>query len=549
MSMLAADYEDVFAGRPDDLETGASSLRTSAAAIGRATEALRTLVEGQSSNATDAISGVAEKTATDLEKAETRYSGTAGALQTFAVELRPIQSTARAAVTSAEFYETRTYRYETDISEKMSEITRAEAVGDPTEDLWDEYRSLNRQLGNAHQYVQDARDALHKARQDIRDAADRAISAIDTAIEDGSDSFGDDWNQFWSGVGEVFAAIGRWVSDVLDTIIKALIDILAVLLTIVIVLLIVVVALIVLGALLVASPLTMLALLIAGGLVIIALVVTLAIVRALSDTLKPDPTVTRKDDAPASDDRGGVDSAFDSSAEVDNLGNNPDGTGPDESGVIKVVKVIGPDGTVSWRVTLPSTQDWVMGPDNGLLGDAGATNDLDSNIALMLTPEMRTQYERAVMEALRQAGVKGGPDGDPILLVGFSQGGIMAGHLAANRSDSYNFQAIMVAGAPIDGMAIPDSTTVVSFQHEGDPVHQLDAITLNGGPKNTDNWITFEAAAEDPGHAHNAVQYGYTLEDNLDEVIKFAPELEDFFVGDDDDQSTYVDAEYYEWAE
>lgn len=49
-----------------------------------------------------------------------------------------------------------------------------------------------------------------------------------------------------------------------------------------------------------------------------------------------------------------------------------------------------------------------------------------------------------------QGGIKGGPNGDSVMLVGFSQGGILAGHLAAYRSDDDNFGAVVVCGAPIE---------------------------------------------------------------------------------------------------
>ena len=70
MSALEAEYEDVFAGRPDTLSARATALQTAADAIGRATRSLRALVDGQTSSATDAISETAEGTATALERAE-----------------------------------------------------------------------------------------------------------------------------------------------------------------------------------------------------------------------------------------------------------------------------------------------------------------------------------------------------------------------------------------------------------------------------------------------------------------------------------------------
>jgi len=57
-----------------------------------------------------------------------------------------------------------------------------------------------------------------------------------------------------------------------------------------------------------------------------------------------------------------------------------------------------------------------------------------------------------------------GPD-DPVMLTGWSQGGIMAGTLASDPDCAFNIQAIFVSGAPIDAMNIPDSVSVLSVQH------------------------------------------------------------------------------------
>ncbi|MFC7925901.1 hypothetical protein [Microbacterium laevaniformans] len=94
------------------------------------------------------------------------------------------------------------------------------------------------------------------------------------------------------------------------------------------------------------------------------------------------------------------------------------------------------------------------------------------------------------------------------MLVGFSQGGILAGHLAAYRSDDDNFGAVVVCGAPIDNMPIPDRTRVISVQHEGDPVPKLGFFTP---PPTRPNWQTITSAA--PGNPtdvtkiHDAGQY------------------------------------------
>ncbi len=550
MSALEADFADVLAGDPELLGTRAGTLNTSAAAIGRATEALNALVDGQTSNATDAISEVALQAKSALEKAEARYTGTAGALQTFAVELAPIQSTARAAIANAEYYESRSYRIESDIHDNQNAITRAEAEGSPTEGLWDEHRRLNNQLGAAHQAVEDARRALYRARDDIRSAADRAIASIDSAISDGSDSFADDWNQFWAGVGDVFSAIAEWAEDFFTDLASALIDIIATVLTALLVVLLVVVALVaaiaLLGVLLLAPEL-LIPLLLAIGAALVLLVGALILVRVGSDVGKETPTVEPYEPTRDGGSSAGLADVFGEAAFVDDEG------GADQT-VVKVEKIVAADGSVSWRIVLPSTQDWqalastMSGEDFALfqaMQDSGKVNDVDSNMALVLFPSLRTQYERAVVEAMEQAGIQGGPHGDPVMLVGFSQGGILAGHLAANRSDAYNFAAIVVCGAPIDNMPIPDSTQVISVQHEGDPVPTLDFFT---DPPVRDNWQTITDTA--PGNPsavdeiHNVDQYGLTLEEHLQDVEDLE-NFNQFFDGPD----SYTEAEYYAWHE
>ena len=69
MSALSVKFEDVFAGRPDPLESGAADLVTAADAIERATESLRALVDGQESLSTDVIAETASQVARSLSRA------------------------------------------------------------------------------------------------------------------------------------------------------------------------------------------------------------------------------------------------------------------------------------------------------------------------------------------------------------------------------------------------------------------------------------------------------------------------------------------------
>ena len=80
-------------------------------------------------------------------------------------------------------------------------------------------------------------------------------------------------------------------------------------------------------------------------------------------------------------------------------------------------------------------------------GDTEAMNDLGSHLALT-EPDQQAAHERAVIEAMHAAGI------DPVMLVGFSQGGILAARMAASHPQPFAIDAIAVAGAPIDAMEL-----------------------------------------------------------------------------------------------
>ena len=214
-----------------------------------------------------------------------------------------------------------------------------------------------------------------------------------------------------------------------------------------------------------------------------------------------------------------------------------DRMGGDDRSVVDVKRLLDDDGTVRWVVSLPSTMDW------GVPSDRPATNDLDSNLALMLAPERSTQYERAVHEALSQAGVNAS---DPVMFVGFSQGGIMAAHLASNRADMYNVQGVLTVGSPIGTFDIDPDIAVVSVEHEWDSVHRLDM-----GPVPTPaEGITLVRGGVDHTHileAHNGMNYAQTVEKHDDAHGGSISSLFADFLPRDDDVE--VAREQYYWSE
>ena len=165
---------------------------------------------------------------------------------------------------------------------------------------------------------------------------------------------------------------------------------------------------------------------------------------------------------------------------------------------IRVITVAGDP--PRYIVQIPSTQSWDP--------TAGATpNDLTSDTAAMMGRQ--TALASAVEAAMQKAGIK---QTDPVMLEGFSLGGITAGAMAADPALHYNITHVVTAGAPISHFAIPSTVKVLSLEFNEDPVARLD------GSANPDrsNWTTVnenaptlsgEASAPGILGAHNSDRY------------------------------------------
>ncbi|GGE82055.1 hypothetical protein [Mycetocola zhadangensis] len=158
-----------------------------------------------------------------------------------------------------------------------------------------------------------------------------------------------------------------------------------------------------------------------------------------------------------------------------------------------------------WVVQIPSTQGWAT--------EAGSTpNDVTSDLHAM------AGYPTALADAVRQAMAEAGIGAtDPVMLEGFSLGGITAGMMAADKSLPFNVTHVVTAGSPIARFPIDPDIQVLALEHSEDPVARLDG---RGNPVGS-NWTTVQTdapwlASEDqaPGiaGAHSAERYGMTAQ-------------------------------------
>jgi hypothetical protein len=150
----------------------------------------------------------------------------------------------------------------------------------------------------------------------------------------------------------------------------------------------------------------------------------------------------------------------------------------DHQGDIDVRLVTAADGSRSYIVDIPGTRDWHPVPGR----HDGALNDLGTNLHAMGGES--TAYEQAVAEALRQAGA--GPT-DPVMLIGHSQGGIVATDAADHfvSSGQFNVTHVVTLGAPVGRLEVPDSVSMLSVENHNDVVAHLDAADNPDTPNRT----------------------------------------------------------------
>jgi hypothetical protein len=215
-------------------------------------------------------------------------------------------------------------------------------------------------------------------------------------------------------------------------------------------------------------------------------------------------------------------SLFQGAGEIDRNG-DPDGDQTGNFANIRIVDRVDADGNHHWIVQIPSTQNWSPTP--------GATpNDLSSDLAA--EAQHQTVLLQAVTEAMAAAGIS---ETDPVMLAGFSLGGITAGLMASDPTiqKDYNVTNVVTAGSSIANFDIPSTVDVLSFEHEGDLVPATDGAHNPA----TSNQVTVFDAPIGSGSPHDAGKYAVTagdFQDSADPNAQYFTESSQQFFGDGD---------------
>jgi hypothetical protein len=209
------------------------------------------------------------------------------------------------------------------------------------------------------------------------------------------------------------------------------------------------------------------------------------------------------------------------------------GSDPSSHGDVRITRIDNGTGTPAYVVSIPGTETWSP--------SAGATGrDLTANLALVAGDP--TAAAESVRLAMDQAHI---PPGSPVMLVGHSQGGIIAGTLASDPAfvQQYGVTNVMTYGAPIDHLDIDPSVRVMQVQHTTDVVPRLDLGGLRTGsdpiPSHQPGVVL-----DNPGHFwelatnHSYVEYANSVRDELGastpegEILRqYQASLGQFFVG------------------
>ena len=162
---------------------------------------------------------------------------------------------------------------------------------------------------------------------------------------------------------------------------------------------------------------------------------------------------------------------FDAPQDLDDLLADLADVGGGDDGVVTVQQVTAADGSTSYIVQLPGTDDFL---------DEDGIRNMGSNLNLIAGDD--TAYGDAVAQALAAAGV---PSDAPLMLVGHSQGGMQAAALAADPDFGFDVTHVVTAGSPIATSGVPDDVQVLSLENTGDVVPLLDGEPNPGSANHT----------------------------------------------------------------
>lgn len=141
---------------------------------------------------------------------------------------------------------------------------------------------------------------------------------------------------------------------------------------------------------------------------------------------------------------------------------------------MRVTEVSQADDSSAYIVTVPGTNALFHFPGSVTGGDEA----FDNTANLELQAGERSASMEAAME---EAGIE---PGDPVMLQGHSQGGMVTAELTRDEEfmDRYTVTHMITEGAPNDSRSISPGVQTLAIEHSNDPVPELDLGDRLAGP-------------------------------------------------------------------
>lgn len=160
-----------------------------------------------------------------------------------------------------------------------------------------------------------------------------------------------------------------------------------------------------------------------------------------------------------------------------------------QAGQVAIQRLEHADGSRSWVVAIPGTEGW------------GGVYSWNSDFAL--ASGGASAAAAVVAQAMKQAGIA---PGEPVVLAGHSQGGMIAARIATDPvlQRQFTMRALVTAGSPIAPAALPESLQTLSLEHREDGIPGLDGMRSPDTPTR----VTVEADSPRGGSVVWPWEYG-----------------------------------------
>ncbi len=202
-----------------------------------------------------------------------------------------------------------------------------------------------------------------------------------------------------------------------------------------------------------------------------------------------------------------------------------------ENGRVRVDAVRGQDGKKRYIVYVPATTDWSV---------KGGRNTTDTATNVQTMAERESAMRHVVKTAIRESGIQ--PE-DEIMLVGYSQGGIVAASLAADPEfrKQARVRQVVTVGSPIGRFDV-GNTKVLSIEQDRDVVPALDG-TDNPDKRTWTTIIADSPPVDSPLGAHSSEAYTEVIRDlersRQPEIVQFSKDNRDFLGGTVEESREY----------